>query len=107
MNLAEQPVRSYQKSEQLKSVRKSPKRGKRGAFDMKTRKCIINRDKGLCVRCGSPYTEIHHCIFRSQGGGGTADNGACVCKSCHDLAHSKRSVREWFEAFRLRLLEET
>jgi 5-methylcytosine-specific restriction endonuclease McrA len=87
--------------------RSAPKRGKQGVFDAKTRKCIINRDKELCVRCGARYTEIHHIIFRSAGGAGTVDNGACVCKTCHDLAHSKREVREWFEEFRLRILEET
>jgi 5-methylcytosine-specific restriction endonuclease McrA len=80
--------------------RKSPKRGNRGTFDTGTRKRIIERDNGLCVKCGAKYEEIHHIIFRSQGGAGTDDNGVCVCHRCHELAHKLKRERKWFENYR-------
>ena len=86
--------------------RRQPKRVNAARFSDKTIKSIGERDGWLCVRCGSPYIESvpHHIIYKSQLGKGTADNGATICRPCHDLAHSKRAVREWFEEFRLRLL---
>lgn len=80
--------------------RRVPKRGKRTKFSTSVRKAIVKRDKGLCVRCGSPYDNIHHITFASQGGLGTVDNGVCVCFSCHEWAHSGREGREWFEQYR-------
>ncbi len=34
-----------------------------------------------------PGTEVHHDVFRSQGGGDTADNLRWLCRPCHDLRH--------------------
>jgi 5-methylcytosine-specific restriction endonuclease McrA len=80
--------------------RKAPKRGKASEFSTNVRKAIIKRDKGQCVRCSAPYHNIHHVIFRSQGGLGTEDNGVCVCYWCHEYAHSSREGRQWFEDYR-------
>lgn len=96
-------VRAYPKSVQLHSKRKEPKRGARGKFSTKTIRTIFERDGGRCVRCGT-YQDLervpHHIIYKSQGGLGTVDNGATVCRSCHCEAHSKESVRRWFERYR-------
>lgn len=91
----------YTKDMQLKHVRRTPKRAARGKFSPKTIRSITERDNGLCVRCGSPYIESvpHHVIYKSQMGKGTVGNGVTICRSCHDEAHSKRSVREWFEEY--------
>ncbi|WP_411830313.1 HNH endonuclease [Paenibacillus alba] len=88
--------------------RRQPKRGNAARFSEKTIKSIGERDGWLCVRCGSPYIESvpHHIIYRSQLGKGTVDNGVCICRPCHDLAHSKQEVRKWFEAYGQKLLEE-
>lgn len=80
--------------------RYKPSRGTQGEFGTKTRKAILKRDDELCVRCGKQYNEIHHIIFRSQGGRGTKDNGCCVCTTCHILAHRSDKVRRWFEQYR-------
>ncbi|WP_181438671.1 HNH endonuclease [Paenibacillus sambharensis] len=80
--------------------RRTPRKAARGAFSKKTRQSIIERDRGLCVRCGARYEEIHHVIYRSHNGAGTEDNGVCVCHACHELAHSKEEVRRWFEHYR-------
>lgn len=84
--------------------RKEPKRAARAAFNQKTRKRIIERDNGLCVRCRKPYDAIHHIIFRSAGGMGTMENGVCVCTACHGWAHAGRKGRQWFEQYQLERL---
>lgn len=80
--------------------RREPRRGVRGTFSPKTRKAIIERDNGLCVKCGATYQEIHHVVFRSQGGRGTFENGVCICNSCHVLVHKHDNMRRWFEKYR-------
>lgn len=80
--------------------RRTPKRANRGRFSKQTIQNIKDRDNGLCVRCGAQAVDIHHVIFKSQGGLGTEDNGVCVCRKCHDWAHQKREGRKWFEDYR-------
>ena len=41
----------------------------------------------LCGRAGA--TQVHHIIFRGQGGHDTADNLISLCVNCHDDAHGK------------------
>lgn len=83
-------------------------------FSEKTKAEIYERDKGLCVSCGSSRVAAHHhIIFKSQGGRGHVHNGCLVCQVCHDWAHGLRegpfqqpSVegREWFEKWRVNTL---
>lgn len=77
-----------------------PRRGAQGSFSANTRKAILKRDDELCVRCGAQFNEIHHIVFRSQGGKGTVDNGVCICTPCHILAHKYDKVRRWLEKYR-------
>ena len=86
--------------------RKAPKRGNLTKFSKKVRQQIIERDHGLCVKCHKPYTEIHHVQFASDLGTGTLDNGVAICNGCHILAHKNRAVREWFERYKTKFLEE-
>lgn len=106
MDLSRQPARSVTKESQTQKNRLKPRRGVSARFSTKTIKIIIERDGGRCVRCGSPYIESvpHHIIYRSQLGKGTVDNGCCICRPCHDLAHSSRAVRKWFEEYRTKYL---
>lgn len=57
-------------------------------------------DGGCCVLCGAPVprgTKFHHIIFKSHGGGDTADNGATLCQTgdnCHGVkAHGPEAKR--------------
>lgn len=50
---------------------------------------VVERDEGLCVKCGAPGVDIHHKVFRSQGGSDTADNMELLCRRCHDIVHGK------------------
>ncbi|BCJ86487.1 HNH endonuclease [Effusibacillus dendaii] len=86
--------------------RKTLKRKSRSEFSPKVRKLILERDNYQCVRCGRIAEHIHHCIYRSQMGGNQPWNGASVCLICHNLAHTKREVREWFEQFSERLKQQ-
>lgn len=86
--------------------RNKPKRGVHTKFSTKTRKAIIERDGGLCVRCGQVYHSIHHVTLASAGGPGIESNGVCVCIPCHDLAHRDIEVRRWFEDYRDKYLRE-
>jgi 5-methylcytosine-specific restriction endonuclease McrA len=89
--------------------RRKAKRGSVSRFSPATIKAILERDRYRCVRCGA-YRGIepipHHIIFRSQMGSGNMRNGATVCRSCHDLAHDSKEVREWFERWRDEYLDE-
>ena len=43
-----------------------------------------------CEECGRQAVDIHHKIFRSQGGTDEADNLIALCRDCHDMAHGKK-----------------
>lgn len=105
INLANEPARTQPKPS---FNRKSPKRGIAGKFSNNTKTRIGERDDWKCVRCKSPYIESvpHHITYKSHLGKGTVDNGVCICRSCHDLAHSNKSIREWFERYKTKLQEE-
>lgn len=34
--------------------------------------------------------QLHHVVFRSQGGSDTRENLRWLCPSCHDMAHGLR-----------------
>ena len=37
----------------------------------------------------APATDIHHILFKSQGGTDEIDNLVALCRDCHDAAHGK------------------
>lgn len=101
----------YSKESQLHRVRTKPKSKN---FTEKVKAQIFERDDYKCVRCGTmndlEHTP-HHIFFKSQGGYGTLDNGATVCRGCHDWAHGKcegpygeptYEGRKWFEDYRVK-----
>ena len=49
------------------------------------------RDQDRCRVCGSSQgVEVHHVIFRSQGGSDETSNLACLCQQCHARVHARR-----------------
>lgn len=88
--------------------RRTPKKVDRGKFSSKTLKEIFERDNFQCVRCGSYHLESvpHHITYKSSGGLGTKRNGVTICVKCHREVHKYKEVREWFESWRLRTLDE-
>jgi 5-methylcytosine-specific restriction endonuclease McrA len=63
---------------------------------------IIERDNGLCQICGFPGNNIHHILYRSEGGRHFADNLILLCIKCHDKEHFIKKHPKWtfFEAVR-------
>lgn len=49
---------------------------------------VAERDNHQCQLCGSVANDVHHILFRSHGGSDDPRNLICLCRSCHDLAHS-------------------
>ena len=54
--------------------------------------------------CGKTNIEIHHIIYRSQGGSDEPDNLVCLCREHHIEAHSFRQWRKYYETKGKRLL---
>lgn len=48
---------------------------------------IYARDNGLCQQCSKKGSEIHHIVFRSQGGKDSPHNLILLCNICHDKLH--------------------
>jgi len=40
-----------------------------------------------CEVCKSQAVDVHHIIFKSQGGKDEISNLIALCRHCHDLAH--------------------
>lgn len=49
----------------------------------------LDRDNYTCQCCGKKHTrlEVHHIIFRSQGGSDELDNLLTLCEKCHKALH--------------------
>ena len=59
-----------------------------------------------CEICGSPASDIHHIKHKSQSGNNDIENLMALCRHCHDMAHSDKSIYEtsYFEAVHLKFL---
>lgn len=53
------------------------------------REAVLNRDNYTCQKCGAKNTklEVHHIIFRSQGGTDDENNLITLCENCHSRLH--------------------
>ena len=58
------------------------------------REAILNRDNYTCQICGKKNTrlEVHHIIFRSQGGTDDENNLITLCSECHSDIHNEKIV---------------
>ena len=50
------------------------------------RVAVDRRERGRCLRCGGPGTDVHHRRRRREGGHGVA-NLILLCRTCHSWAH--------------------
>ncbi len=52
---------------------------------------VRDRDGHCCRWCGERYgVEIHHIVYRSQGGTHDTSNLVCLCGRCHRAVHAKK-----------------
>lgn len=58
------------------------------------REAILHRDNYTCQVCGKKHTrlEVHHIVFRSQGGTDDENNLITLCEDCHAGIHDGRIV---------------
>ena len=47
-----------------------------------------------CLVCGAKSVDIHHVLFKSQGGKDNIENLAELCRSCHTKAHNSKQFNE-------------
>lgn len=63
-----------------------------GFEDTKAR--VLNRDKYKCQICKGKHKdsklEVHHIVYRSQGGSDEAENLITLCHTCHSALHAGR-----------------
>jgi len=59
------------------------------------REVILRRDP-ICRLCGkAPSTDPHHILARGKGGSDDPENGAGLCRPCHDwITHTAEGIRE-------------
>lgn len=56
---------------------------------------LVASDEFACQYCRMAHAvDIHHIIFRSQGGKDTIDNLIGLCRACHNKAHAKEITAE-------------
>ena len=78
----------------------SRKQSKALRYRKKVRDTVIQRDKGLCVRCGRVGHHVHEIIPRSRFGiTKTRDcyqlkNMCVLCLACHERVHNPAGRRE-------------
>lgn len=62
--------------------------GVKGFYNVKS--AVLNRDDYKCQICGSKdiQLEVHHIIYRSNGGSDRMDNLVTLCHDCHSKIHS-------------------
>ena len=88
MNLANQPIRSYSKADQLYKVRIKPTQRQMGDISPKVRKEVRIRSGGICEvreRCNSaPAVQQAHVVGRKQlKHKTTAEDLLDSCLACH------------------------
>lgn len=54
------------------------------------RQAVLDRDNAQCVLCGTGgenRLQLHHVVYRSQGGAHRPENLVVVCMTCHESIH--------------------
>ncbi len=57
----------------------------------------------LCEVCGQVAVDIHHIIFKGQGGSDEYENLIALCRVCHEKAHglgSEKYTQEYLKKFK-------
>lgn len=93
--------------------RRVPTQKERGAISKKSGNKALEVYNHQCGGCGygGEALELHHILFRSQGGRGQWRNIVPLCRRCHDACHGKfqnesdASVLEEWDAMFKRLHE--
>ncbi len=52
-------------------------------------------DNIMCEVCNAPAVDIHHVIYKSQGGTDEASNLIALCRYCHNKAHNESGCKDF------------
>lgn len=72
------------------------------AIPERVRREVLERDSWQCVACGvggDNRLQLHHLVYRSQGGTHAQENLATVCFNCHEDVHAgllEIAYLEWY-----------
>lgn len=78
----------WQEEEQAVVLRENVKERQKNRFSDSQKAKIRRRDNHQCVKCSSESTlRVHHIIPVDFGGDNNIENGATLCKPCHDKLH--------------------
>lgn len=80
--------------------RRKPKRGQRGLVTPKEYQRAVDAFGECCTECGDGRVEMHHIVYRSQGGRGGFRNLIPLCEYHHELAHKSRAFSDEIKASR-------
>ena len=66
-----------------------------------TKAYVLNRDNHICCNCKGKSKdrrlEVHHIVFRRNGGSDEQDNLITLCRVCHDELHNGNIVLKKME----------
>jgi hypothetical protein len=85
-------VIGYPKPEKRK-VEKEARRERLRAYRRRQYELAIERDGGMCVKCGRVAVDVHHIYGRGRDAGDWReryDSLECVCRGCHPFGHERR-----------------
>lgn len=107
MNLANQPITAYPKSEQLQHKQIKPSRRQRSELCAKEDKRLKERSGGVCERCDRQRaTQRAHIERRWKSEDKpVAEEFAHLCVGCHVWADKSQEGRKWLVDFQKRLME--
>jgi len=55
---------------------------------------LTTADFIACKHCFKKASDLHHLVFKSQGGGDNAENLVALCRDCHNKAHNSKEFNE-------------
>lgn len=77
----------------VESIERADNPYKKHKLKESVRVAVLRRDKNKCRNCGSGvYLEVHHIIYRSQGGTDAKSNLMTLCDKCHADKHKGERV---------------
>ena len=48
-----------------------------------------------CEVCAAKSSDIHHIIYKSQGGSNDIENLIALCRDCHNAAHDCKITKDY------------
>ena len=54
-----------------------------------------------CESCGTTAVDIHHILFKSQGGKDVIENLVSLCRDCHNKCHNSPDFNDYVQDLHL------